>query len=212
MTPTPSDSTITPSTVEDIDLAALPPPPDFLLDTTGPPDESLPPPPSPAAHRDEPLLPPPPPGSANGAPVSIPERSLKVADAVKTLNEIRHQPASPGVVRRAQSMRETLPAGQAANAAAGLLAKGVAALGTTPKARRPIDAHHAATLSRNAANRTASPVNHARTLPKHLPSHPVDAVRFFSSSHSCLLLSPDGVASKYRFPIRDGATRSSVTV
>jgi len=35
----------------------------------------------------------------------IGERSLSVAAAVKTLNEIRHQPASPGVVRRAQSLR-----------------------------------------------------------------------------------------------------------
>ena len=79
-----------PTSVEDIDLAALPPPPDFLLDslivdTTGGEDN--------ANH------------STASTTSCIGERSLSVAAAVKTLNEIRHQPASPGVIRRAQSMR-----------------------------------------------------------------------------------------------------------
>ncbi|XP_046461265.1 uncharacterized protein LOC124207718 isoform X4 [Daphnia pulex] len=169
------------SSVDEIDLAALPPPPDFLLET---------------AEEDV--------GNTAATPAAgattvtkeaiIPERSLSVADAVKTLNEIRHQPASPGVVRRAQSMRVTSDSSSSASAGGGggappmmiplqgrghpppVLAK---TLGTTPKAQRHLDQHHAhhhptSSFTLNTKNMTskAGPANHNKTLPKHMPSHP----------------------------------------
>lgn len=173
------------SSVDEIDLAALPPPPDFLLET---------------AEEDV--------GNTAATPAAgattvtkeaiIPERSLSVADAVKTLNEIRHQPASPGVVRRAQSMRVTSDSSSSASAGGGggappmmiplqgrghpppVLAK---TLGTTPKAQRHLDQHHAhhhptSSFTLNTKNMTskAGPANHNKTLPKHMPSHPSNSV------------------------------------
>jgi hypothetical protein len=166
------------SSVDEIDLAALPPPPDFLLET---------------AEEDVG-------GGVNNAPAAtvtkdsvpiIPERSLSVADAVKTLNEIRHQPASPGVVRRAQSMRVSSDSSSAAppmmiqlpgrgNHPPSVLAK---TLGTTPKAQRHLDQHHAhhqtSSFTLNTKNMTSktAPANHNKTLPKHMPSHPSNSVR-----------------------------------
>lgn len=174
------------SSVDEIDLAALPPPPDFLLET---------------AEEDV--------GNTAATPAAgattvtkeaiIPERSLSVADAVKTLNEIRHQPASPGVVRRAQSMRVTSDSSSSASAGGGgggappmmiplqgrghpppVLAK---TLGTTPKAQRHLDQHHAhhqtSSFTLNTKNMTSktAPANHNKTLPKHMPSHPSNSVR-----------------------------------
>lgn len=145
------------SSVDEIDLAALPPPPDFLLETA---EEET-------STTNHPSV---------GKEVTIPERSLSVADAVKTLNEIRHQPASPGVVRRAQSMRATTdsspPVGLGRGHPPSVLAK---TLGTTPKARH-LDAHHTFTLNKNAAK--GMPANHStKTLPKHMPSHPVKVLK-----------------------------------
>ena len=159
--PPPQETT---SSVEDIDLAALPPPPDFLLETAE--DDTT----TTAATQKE--------------AVTIPERSLSVADAVKTLNEIRHQPASPGVVRRAQSMRATTDSSSPLlTAAAGgrhppsVLAKTL--LGTTPKSRQQMDAahHHTFTLTKNSSK--TGPANHTKTLPKHMPSHPVSPFFLF---------------------------------
>ncbi|KAI9561377.1 hypothetical protein GHT06_012334 [Daphnia sinensis] len=153
--PLPEVNVVAPSSVDEIDLAALPPPPDFLLETA---EEDV----SPAPVTKEAI---------------IPERSLSVADAVKTLNEIRHQPASPGVVRRAQSMRATTDSSSTlmhgrANHPQTVLAK---TLGTTPKAQRHGDhAHHTFTLTKNLMAK-ATPANHNKTLPKQMPSHPTDA-------------------------------------
>uniref|UniRef100_A0A0P5T6Q7 Metastasis suppressor protein n=1 Tax=Daphnia magna TaxID=35525 RepID=A0A0P5T6Q7_9CRUS len=154
--PLPEVNVVAPSSVDEIDLAALPPPPDFLLETA---EEDV----SPAPVPKEAI---------------IPERSLSVADAVKTLNEIRHQPASPGVVRRAQSMRATTDSSSTLMHGRGnhpptVLAK---TLGTTPKAQRHLDqhhAHHTFTLTKNLMAK-ATPVNHNKTLPKQMPSHPTD--------------------------------------
>jgi len=155
-----------PTSVEDIDLAALPPPPDFLLDslivdTTGGEDN--------ANH------------STASTTSCIGERSLSVAAAVKTLNEIRHQPASPGVIRRAQSMRvanlndvvvvdqrlknvQLQQQQHQQHQLKGLLAKGV---GTMPKVRRNAEqgrqSPHGGALQHHSST---------KTLPKHLPSHP----------------------------------------
>lgn len=163
----------TTTAVDEIDLAALPPPPDFLLETAEE-NETM------AHHHHHHHHHP---SGLNAAAVAgtkevtIPERSLSVADAVKTLNEIRHQPASPGVVRRAQSMRATTDSSAAVvglgrgHPPGSLLAK---TLGTTPKARH-LDAHHTFTLNKNAAK--LAPSNHStKTLPKHMPSHPLNAV------------------------------------
>ncbi|XP_057372152.1 protein MTSS 1-like isoform X2 [Daphnia carinata] len=155
--PLPEVNVVAPSSVDEIDLAALPPPPDFLLETA---EEDV----SPAPVTKEAI---------------IPERSLSVADAVKTLNEIRHQPASPGVVRRAQSMRATSDSSSTlmhgrGNHPPAVLAK---TLGTTPKAQRHSDqhhAHHTFTLTKNLMSK-ATPANHNKTLPKQMPSHPTDA-------------------------------------
>ncbi len=175
------------SSVDEIDLAALPPPPDFLLETT---EEDV--------------------GSSTATPAAtatkeaiIPERSLSVADAVKTLNEIRHQPVFPGVVRCAQSMRVTsdssssaaaappmmipLPGNRGGNHPPPVLAK---TLGTTPKAQRHLDQHHAhhhptSSFTLNTKNMTskAAPANHNKTLPKHMPSHPSNSVSCTTVSH-----------------------------
>ncbi len=160
--PPPPTTAIASSSVEDIDLAALPPPPDFLLETAVE-DETT----TTAASAAAASL-----GTKES--VTIPERSLSVADAVKTLNEIRHQPASPGVVRRAQSMRATasdsspmLPGGRGPPPS--VLAK--TTLGTTPKSR---EAHHTFTLGKNVSK--TAPANHTKTLPKHMPSHPMNPV------------------------------------
>ena len=164
------------SSVDEIDLAALPPPPDFLLET---------------AEEDVGGVNNPPAATVTKDPVAIiPERSLSVADAVKTLNEIRHQPASPGVVRRAQSMRVSSDSSSAAppmmiqfpgrgNHPPSVLAK---TLGTTPKAQRHLDQHHAhhqtSSFTLNTKNMTSktAPANHNKTLPKHMPSHPSNSV------------------------------------
>ena len=157
-----------PAPSDEVDLAALPPPPDFLLDDHPNPNH----------------------------PKMIPERSLSVADAVKTLNEIRHQPASPGVVRRAQSMRSTtsdspdnpprslliprqqlpLPAGSGTSNKIGP--------GTAPKTNR---GHHSSTLHHSSSMKNSSAAKMtatqqlmmSRTLPKQMPSHP-DSVRILN--------------------------------
>lgn len=130
--------------VDEIDLAALPPPPDFLLET---------------AEEDGSHL-------VVAKETIIPERSLSVADAVKTLNEIRHQPASPGVVRRAQSMRATTDSSLHGRHPPPVLVK---TLGTTPK-RHSDHAHQTFTLTKNLIAK-AMPANHNKTLPKQMPSH-----------------------------------------
>lgn len=157
---------MTSSSVDDIDLAALPPPPDFLLETNDDDTQHVLP-----VNKE----------------VTIPARSLSVADAVKTLNEIRHQPASPGVVRRAQSMRATtttdssLPPvglGRGGNhPATSILAK---AVGATPKAKQ-FDIQHSFTLTKNPSTKAPPPsANHnTKTLPKQMPSHPLNSVRHY---------------------------------
>jgi len=155
-----------PTSVDDIDLAALPPPPDFLLDsliieatssaTTTEENHSTTSTTPPAAKC-----------------ISV-GSSLSVAAAVKSLNEIRHQPASPNVIRRAQSMRVTpssdvdqllkhvhqqhqLQQQQQQQQQQQMMMMAVAkgGPGTMPKIRRNADALH-----------------HHKTLPRHLPSHP----------------------------------------
>ena len=162
-------------------MATLPPPPDFLLDSAPNEDESGSQSGSTAAN-----------GSAANENRVIPERSsVSVAAAVKTLNEIRHQPASPGVIRRAQSMRAT-GSTHASDSPVDPRLKHVQQMtprallgGTTPKARRhpheqecPSTArHHTLHPHLNPSlnvkhNSKPADTNHAKTLPKHLPSHP----------------------------------------
>ena len=142
--PAPSDPPcVTVATVEDIDLTALPPPPDFLLEAESGGASS--------AQQQ----------SAEATRI-ITERSLSVADAVKTLNEIRHQPASPNVVRRAQSMHSP----QAPPPCAARQKTGPA---TAPKNTK----HNSSTLQHSSSMKSAtkSPLNHCtKTLPRHLPT------------------------------------------
>ena len=145
------------SSVEEIDLTTLPPPPDFLLEESG----------GNVSQQQQ--------QSAETTRI-ITERSLSVADAVKTLNEIRHQPASPGVVRRAQSMRTTSdsPVG------GGRQKTGPA---TAPKSKHHHH-HNSSTLQHSVSMKSAtkSSLNH-KTLPRHLPSaQPIDYVILFFHS------------------------------
>lgn len=162
-----------PAPADEVDLAALPPPPDFLLEEH---------------HGDAPHQQPGEPSTG----VKIPERSLSVADAVKTLNEIRHQPASPGVVRRAQSMRATPTSNSTGDAPDPRLLIQLAAAvntgnkvgpATAPKTGRHhhhpnhghpnVHHHQASTLHHSSSmkNSPKTPIQQQfRTLPKHLPS------------------------------------------
>ena len=154
--------------LDDIDLANLPPPPDFLLEATLNDDDH-----NVQAQKAEQKL--------------INERSLSVAEAVKTLNEIRHQPASPGVVRRAQSMRvanETADSVKQQNKQA----IPAAAKMTIPiKGRRLLEQQHQRghhTLRLSNLQHSSSMKSHGlkgnmKTLPKHLPSqqrYPVEVI------------------------------------
>jgi hypothetical protein len=158
------------SSVEDVDLATLPPPPDFLLDAAPEGDE--------ASGKS----------SASAAEKNlIAERSLSVAEAVKTLNEIRHQPASPGVVRRVQSMRlasDSPGTGMGPNSigadvidqhfrlksgAHGTLPKGP---GTLPKGRRLVEQDRTAHIGPHHHHniRTLHHPLHHQHSPHHSPS------------------------------------------
>ena len=92
VTPTAETIGLPAMSIDDVDLDTLPPPPDFLLDATSHDDDVN-------GGGDQSV------DDAKKQQQLIAERSLSVAEAVKSLNEIRHQPASPGVVRRVQSMR-----------------------------------------------------------------------------------------------------------